>query len=261
MMTRPTSKSRCKSRKSTCTMPTRNRSRAGRRNVLRRSPQLPGQERAATDGDHFGRRDHERDLRVHLRHDCVWHGCAVHAGGCVGSGARLAGVGSEYPSRAMRSCRSANRVNPTFIQLKSGVTLGDLEKGIELRVRRAADGKVVTVPLKPQQTAGKLATIGLSMPLSLTLFGEPARRLGGCAGEANQAGSGPSPGRRSQAIGWRRDRSRWRCRRERLSRILSSACSATREAAAGHGSPRAEARMTRPLPKTMEAGRNARADV
>src|SRR6185295_16600423 len=30
------------------------------------------------------------------------------------------------------------RVNPTFIQLKSSVTLGDLEKGIELQVRRAA---------------------------------------------------------------------------------------------------------------------------
>lgn len=66
------------------------------------------------------------------------------------------------------------RVNPTFIQLKSGVTLGDLEKGIELRVRHAADGKVVSVPLKPQQLAGKLATIGLGMPFSLTLFGESA---------------------------------------------------------------------------------------
>src|SRR3954465_15412255 len=32
-----------------------------------------------------------------------------------------------------------NRVDPTFIQLKSGVTLGDLEKGINCQVRRAAD--------------------------------------------------------------------------------------------------------------------------
>jgi regulator of sigma E protease len=66
-----------------------------------------------------------------------------------------------------------NRINPTFIQLKTSVTLGDLEKGIELRVRRAADGKVVTVPLKPQQLSGKLATIGLAMPFSLVLFDEP----------------------------------------------------------------------------------------
>src|SRR3954470_21446146 len=41
--------------------------------------------------------------------------------------------------------------NPTFLQLRSGVTLSDLEKGIELRVRRAADQKVDTVVLKPQQ--------------------------------------------------------------------------------------------------------------
>jgi regulator of sigma E protease len=67
-----------------------------------------------------------------------------------------------------------NRAKPTFIQLKSSVTLSDLEKGIELRVRRAADGKVDSVLLKPQQLSGKLATIGISMPFSLTLFGEPA---------------------------------------------------------------------------------------
>jgi regulator of sigma E protease len=66
-----------------------------------------------------------------------------------------------------------NRPNPTFLQLKSGVTLGDLEKGIEIQVRRAADGKVVTIPLTPQQSVGKLATIGIGMPFSLTLFGEP----------------------------------------------------------------------------------------
>src|SRR5215813_5803611 len=41
--------------------------------------------------------------------------------------------------------------NPTFIQLKSGVTLGDLEKGIEIQVKKVSDGKVVTVPLKPRQ--------------------------------------------------------------------------------------------------------------
>ena len=39
-----------------------------------RSAQLHGEERAAADGDHFGRRDHERDLRVHLRSDRVQHG-------------------------------------------------------------------------------------------------------------------------------------------------------------------------------------------
>ncbi len=61
-------------------------------------------------------------------------------------------------------------VNPTFVQLKGGVTLGDLEHGIQTRVRRAADGKVVDVPLMPQQDNGRLATIGLGGPQSLKLF-------------------------------------------------------------------------------------------
>jgi regulator of sigma E protease len=63
--------------------------------------------------------------------------------------------------------------NPTFIQLKSGVTLGDLEKGIEIQVRKASGGEVVTIPLKPRQAAGKLATIGIGMPWSLKLVGDP----------------------------------------------------------------------------------------
>jgi regulator of sigma E protease len=61
-------------------------------------------------------------------------------------------------------------LDPTFVQLKGGVTLGDLEHGIRMRVRRAADGSIVDVMLKPQQDNGRLATIGLSGPQSLKLF-------------------------------------------------------------------------------------------
>src|SRR6478609_6033257 len=61
-------------------------------------------------------------------------------------------------------------VDPTFVQLKGGVTLGDLEHGIQTRVRRATDGKVIDVPLMPQQDNGRLATIGLGGPQSLKLF-------------------------------------------------------------------------------------------
>lgn len=60
--------------------------------------------------------------------------------------------------------------DPTFVQLKGGVTLGDLEHGIPCEVRRAADGKVVPVNLKPQQDGGRLATIGIGGPQSLKLF-------------------------------------------------------------------------------------------
>src|SRR3954470_8119636 len=66
------------------------------------------------------------------------------------------------------------RRDPSFIQLKGGVTLGDLEHGIDCEVRRARDGKVENITLMPQQSAGRLATIGISMPFSLTMFGDPA---------------------------------------------------------------------------------------
>ncbi len=61
-----------------------------------------------------------------------------------------------------------SRVNPTFMQLKGGVTLGDLENGIATVVRRAADGKEVPVTLMPDKSSG-LATIGIGIPLSLKL--------------------------------------------------------------------------------------------
>lgn len=61
------------------------------------------------------------------------------------------------------------RVDPTFVQLKGGVTLGDLEEGIPCLIRRAADGEVRKVTLHPTQQAGKLATIGVGGPQSLTL--------------------------------------------------------------------------------------------
>ena len=44
------------------------------------------------------------------------------------------------------------------------MTLGDLENGIPCVVRRAADGEVVPMTLKPTQEAGELATIGIGGP-------------------------------------------------------------------------------------------------
>lgn len=59
--------------------------------------------------------------------------------------------------------------NPTFMQLRGGVTLGDTENGVQTIVRRAADGKDVQKSLKPRQENGQLATIGVIMLESLTL--------------------------------------------------------------------------------------------
>ncbi len=65
--------------------------------------------------------------------------------------------------------RLGDREDPTFLQLKGGVTLGDLESGIPCEVRRASDGKIVPVTLTPTQEAGELATIGISGPQTLEL--------------------------------------------------------------------------------------------
>src|SRR3954447_465142 len=75
--------------------------------------------------------------------------------------------------------RIGNRRDPTFVQLKGGVTLGDLEHGIDCEVRRAADGKIVNITLTPQQSAGRLATIGIGMPSSLTIVDDPPRVVSG----------------------------------------------------------------------------------
>jgi len=64
-----------------------------------------------------------------------------------------------------------DRVNPTFLQLKGGVTLGDMENGVPVVVRRAADGEEVELLLRPEQSGGRgLATIGILNARTLTLF-------------------------------------------------------------------------------------------
>jgi len=62
--------------------------------------------------------------------------------------------------------------NPTFMQLKGSVTLGDLDNGIPCVVRRASNGELVDMTLRPNQEGGRLATIGVVSPLSLTLMEE-----------------------------------------------------------------------------------------
>jgi regulator of sigma E protease len=84
-----------------------------------------------------------------------------------------------------------NRVNPTFSQLKSGVTLGDLKNGLPCVIRRAADGKDEALTLKPEQGHG-LATIGVVMPRSLTLSDGLAALPGSPAAEAKQIDPAPS---------------------------------------------------------------------
>jgi regulator of sigma E protease len=65
-------------------------------------------------------------------------------------------------------------VDPTFTQLRGGVTLGDLKNGLPCVIRRASDGKDVSLTLTPEQSHG-LATVGIISPRSLILAdGAPA---------------------------------------------------------------------------------------
>ena len=59
--------------------------------------------------------------------------------------------------------------NPSFSQLMQSVTLGDLENGIEFQVRRAATDEVETINLRPRQTSGRLAKVGIASPATLRL--------------------------------------------------------------------------------------------
>ncbi len=61
---------------------------------------------------------------------------------------------------------------PTFVDLKSGVTLGDLDNGIPFTVRRESTDSERTVVLKPSQESGGLAKVGIFMPQSLRLNAE-----------------------------------------------------------------------------------------
>jgi regulator of sigma E protease len=77
-----------------------------------------------------------------------------------------------------------DRENPTFLQLMGGVTLGDLENGIQVTVRRASTDEVVTKTLTPTQAAGELAKVGISSPQSLKLYEEEPVVEGSAAAEA-----------------------------------------------------------------------------
>jgi regulator of sigma E protease len=59
--------------------------------------------------------------------------------------------------------------NPSFTDLMSGVTLGDLENGIPFTIRRVATGEEDTITLKPRQVSGRLPKVGIVSPSSLRL--------------------------------------------------------------------------------------------
>ena len=66
--------------------------------------------------------------------------------------------------------------NPTFTQLMQSVTLGDLENGLLFKVRRAATGEVDPINLRPRQSSGRLARVGIASPSTLRISKESTIR-------------------------------------------------------------------------------------
>ena len=78
------------------------------------------------------------------------------------------------------------RKDPIFNDLRHGVTVGSVAKGIDLTVFRPADGTTRTVVLKPDTDLGA-PTIGVTNPLSLTLPADLRKGLVGGAAAAAPA--------------------------------------------------------------------------
>jgi regulator of sigma E protease len=75
------------------------------------------------------------------------------------------------------------RKNPIFTDLRNGVTLGDVAKGVEFTIHRPADDSTRTVTLHPDTDLG-VPTVGVTSPFSVTLPGDLADGLPGSAGKA-----------------------------------------------------------------------------
>lgn len=76
-----------------------------------------------------------------------------------------------------------DRRDPIFADLLHGVTVGSVTQGIDVTVRRPADGSTRTVRLKPDTDLGK-PTIGVTSPFSTTLPDDITAGLAGAAGRA-----------------------------------------------------------------------------
>jgi regulator of sigma E protease len=76
-----------------------------------------------------------------------------------------------------------DRKNPIFSDLRHGVTVGDVAKGIDFTVYRPADKTSRTLKLKPDTDLGA-PTIGVTSPFSLTLPADLSAGLPGAAARA-----------------------------------------------------------------------------
>ncbi len=115
------------------------------------------------------------------------YGLGVREMTCTISGVRTGGAAWRAGLKTGDEIvKIGDRENPIFNDLRHGVTVANVTKGIEFTVRRPADGSSRTVLLKPDTDLGA-PTIGVTSPISLTLPGDFRKGLPGAAGRAAPA--------------------------------------------------------------------------
>jgi regulator of sigma E protease len=115
------------------------------------------------------------------------YGLGVREMTCTISGVRTGGAAWRAGLKTGDEIvKIGDRENPIFNDLRHGVTVANVTKGIEFTVRRPADGSSRTVLLKPDTDLGA-PTIGVTSPISLTLPGDFRKGLPGAAGQAAPA--------------------------------------------------------------------------
>jgi regulator of sigma E protease len=115
------------------------------------------------------------------------YGLGVREMTCTISSVRTGGVAWRAGLRTGDEIvKIGDRLDPIFNDLRHGVTVGDVKKGIDFTIHRPSTDATWTVLLKPDTDLGA-PTIGVTSPFSLTLPSDFGKGLPGAAGRAKPA--------------------------------------------------------------------------
>lgn len=115
------------------------------------------------------------------------YGLGVREMTCTISSVRTGGVAWRAGLRTGDEIvKIGDRTDPIFNDLRHGVTVADVKKGIDFTIHRPNDDATWTVLLKPDTDLGA-PTIGVTSPFSLTLPADFGKGLPGAAGRAKPA--------------------------------------------------------------------------
>jgi regulator of sigma E protease len=115
------------------------------------------------------------------------YGIGVREMTCTISSVRTGGVAWRAGLRTGDEIvKIGDRTDPIFNDLRHGVTVGDVKKGIDFTIFRPSTDTTWTVLLKPDTDLGA-PTIGVTSPFSLTLPADFGKGLPGAAGRAKPA--------------------------------------------------------------------------